>query len=84
LLPKVMLSIGWHSVRYPWSAILDWAWYRNVRYQTEVRKVRHYVGYRNKLLSDIWYPTSLFENPRSAVVRYDAWLQMWWLWVRIQ
>ncbi len=60
--------IGGHSVRYPWSAISDWAWYRNVRYLTEVRRVRYYIRYRNKLLSDIRYPTSIFVNPRSAVV----------------
>ncbi len=60
--------IGGHSLRYPWSAISDWAWYRNVRYRTEDLKVRHYIGYRNKLLSDIRYPTLLYGNPRSAVV----------------
>ncbi len=27
--------IGGHLVRYPWSAISDWAWYRNFRYRTE-------------------------------------------------
>jgi hypothetical protein len=27
--------IGGHLVRYPWSAISDWAWYRNIRYWTE-------------------------------------------------
>ncbi len=40
----------------------------NVRYRTEELKVRHYIGYRNKLLSDIRYPTLLYWNPRSAVV----------------
>jgi hypothetical protein len=63
------VTIGGHSVRYPWSAISDWAWYRNVRYRSEERRVRHYVGYRNKLLSDFWHPTSKCANPRSAVVR---------------
>jgi hypothetical protein len=63
-----MITIGGHSLWYPWSAISDWAWYRNVRYRTEELKVQHYVGYRNKLLSDIRYPTSIFGNPRSAVV----------------
>ncbi len=61
--------IGGHSVRYPWSAISDWAWYLNVRYRTEYRRVQHYIGYRNKLLSYIPYPTLKFVNPRSAVVR---------------
>ncbi len=28
-------TIGGHLVRYPWSAILDWAWYRNFRYRSE-------------------------------------------------
>jgi hypothetical protein len=28
-------TIGGHLVRYPWSAISDWAWYRNYRYRTE-------------------------------------------------
>ncbi len=63
-----VLNIGGHSDRYPWSSISDWAWYRNVRYRTEVRRVRHYIGYWNKLLSDIWYLTTIFVNPRSAVV----------------
>ncbi len=61
-----VLSIGGHPVRYPWSAILDWAWYRNVRYRTEKRRVRHYIGYWNEVLSDIRYPTLV--NPRGAVV----------------
>jgi hypothetical protein len=61
-------TIGGHSLRYPWSAISDWAWYRKVRYRTEELNVRHYIGYRNKLLSNIRYPTLLFGNPRSAVV----------------
>ncbi len=61
-------TVGGHSVWYPWSAISDWAWYRNVRYRTEERKVWHYIGYRNKLLSDIQYPTLTFENPSSSVV----------------
>jgi hypothetical protein len=30
-----MFTIGGHLVRYPWSAISDWAWYRNFRYRTE-------------------------------------------------
>jgi hypothetical protein len=50
--------IGGHLLRYPWSAILDWAWYRNFQYQTEESGVWHYIGYRNKRLSDIRYPTS--------------------------
>jgi hypothetical protein len=68
LIPSLLIPIGGHSVRYPWSAISDWAWYRNVRYQTDERRVRYYIGYRNKPLSDIQYPTSTFVNPRSAVV----------------
>ncbi len=64
----VLITIGGHSLRYPWSAISDWAWYRNVRYRTEELKVRHYIGYRNKLLSDIRYPTSILGNPRNAVI----------------
>ncbi len=32
------VHIGGHSLRYPWSAISDWAWYRNVRYRTEELK----------------------------------------------
>jgi hypothetical protein len=66
--PAMYTTIGGHSVRYPWPAISDWAWYRNVRYRTEERRVRHYIGYRNKLLSDIRYPTLTFVNPCSAVV----------------
>ncbi len=53
-----VFSIGGHFLRYPWSAILDWAWYWNFWYQTEESGVRHYIGYRNKLLYGIWYPTS--------------------------
>jgi hypothetical protein len=64
----VVYIIGGHSVRYPWSAISDWAWYRNVRCRTEECRVRHYIGYRNKFLSDIRYPTSTSVYPRSAVV----------------
>jgi hypothetical protein len=45
--------------------------YRNVRYGTEVRRVRHYIGNRNKLLSDISYPTPTFVNHRSAVLRHQ-------------
>ncbi len=63
-----VVTIGGHSVRYPWSAVSDWAWYRNVRYRTEERRVRHYIRYWNELLSDIRYPTSTFVNPRSVVV----------------
>ncbi len=51
------------------SLISDWAWYRNVRYRTEVRIVRHYIGYLKKVMSDIRYPTLMFVNSRSAVVR---------------
>ncbi len=53
---RLLLSIGGHLLRYPWSAISDWAWYRNFRYRTEESGVRHYIGYRNKLLSDIRHP----------------------------
>jgi hypothetical protein len=63
-----IMGIGGHSVRYPWSAISDWAWYRNVRYRTEVRRVWHHIGYRNKLLSDIRYPTPLLKNPQFSWV----------------
>ncbi len=52
------MFIGGHLVRYPWSVISDWAGYRNFRYRTEESRVRHYIGYRNKLFSDIQYPTS--------------------------
>jgi hypothetical protein len=62
------VPIGGHSLRYPWSAISDWAWYRKVRYRTEELNVRHYIGYRNKHLSNIRYPILQFGNPRSAVV----------------
>ncbi len=65
---KDMDIIGGHSLRYPWSAISDWAWYRNVRYWTEELKVQHYIRYQNKLLSHIRYPTLLLGNPCSAVV----------------
>ncbi len=64
-------SIGGHLVLYPWWAISDWAWYRNVWYRTKERRVRHYTGYRNKLLSDIRYPTLTLENPRSAVLSFQ-------------
>ncbi len=53
--------IGGHLLWYPWSAISDWAWYRNFRYRTEESGVQHYIGYRNKLLSDIWYLTSKYS-----------------------
>jgi hypothetical protein len=62
-------AIGGHSVWYPWSAISDWAWYHIVRYRTEERRVRHYIGYRNKLLSDIRYLTWRFVNSRCPEVR---------------
>ncbi len=52
-------TMGGHLLRYPWSAISDWAWYRTFQYRTEERGVRHYIGYRNKLfrypISDILY-----------------------------
>ncbi len=69
-IPMRTNCIGGHSVRYTRSAISDWAWYRNVRYRTEERRVRHNIEYRNKLLSDIRYPT--FIIPRSAVVSYQT------------
>ncbi len=66
----IVVCIGGHSVRYQWSAISDWAWYRNVLYQTEERRVWHHVRYRNKLFCLISNILQLkFINPRSAVVR---------------
>ncbi len=59
-------GIGGHLLRYPWSAISDWAWYRNFRYQTQESGVRHYIGYRNKLFSNIRYPTS--KNSQISTV----------------
>jgi hypothetical protein len=41
---------------------------RDQRYQNEELRIPHYIGYWNKLLSDIRYPTSTFVNPCSAVV----------------
>jgi hypothetical protein len=38
-------------------------------YRTEVRSVRHYIGYRNKLLSHIRYPTTV-RNLCSVVVSH--------------
>ncbi len=52
----VVKTIGGHLLRYAWSAISDWAWYWNFRYRTEKSGVRHYIGYRKKLLSDIQHP----------------------------
>jgi hypothetical protein len=43
--------VGTYLFRYPWSAISDLAWYRNLRYRTEESG----VGYWNKLLSDFGY-----------------------------
>jgi hypothetical protein len=37
-------------------------------YRTEVRRVRHYIGYRNKILSDIQYPTLILMYSCSAMV----------------
>ncbi len=36
-----------------------------------MRRVRHYIRYRNKVLSDIQYLTLLFVNSCSAVVRHQ-------------
>ncbi len=63
------IHMGGHSVSYLWSVISDWAWCWNVRYRTEERRVQYYIRYRNKPLSDIWYLTTKFVNPCSAVVR---------------
>ncbi len=54
----ILCTIGGHLLRYPSSAISDWTWYRSLRHWTEESRVRHYIGYRNKLLSDIQSPTS--------------------------
>ncbi len=74
-IPNWLPGIGGHSVRYPWSVISDWAWYRNVLYRTEERRVRHYIGFRNKLLFNIRYLTKSVLNHRSAVVSY----QIFWM-----
>ncbi len=58
--PNLLLIIGGHLLRNLWSAISDWAWYRNFRYRTEESRVRHLIGYRNKLLSEILYLTSKY------------------------
>ncbi len=53
--------IGGHLVRYPWSAIPDWAWYRNFRYWTETAK--------SDIISDIrikFYPICDIRHPLST------------------
>jgi hypothetical protein len=54
-----VLTIDGHLVRYPWSAISDWAWYRNFRYRTERVESNILSNNRNKCVSYIGYPTSL-------------------------
>ncbi len=48
-------TIGGHLVRYPWSAISDWAWYRNFRYRTERAEsdILSDIGINFYLISDI-------------------------------
>ncbi len=52
-----VLIIGGHLVRYPWSAISDWAWYRNFRYRIERAE--------SDIISDIginFYPISYIRH----------------------
>jgi hypothetical protein len=52
-----VVDIGGHLVRYPWSAILDWAWYRNFQYRTERAE--------SDIISDIrikFYPISVIRH----------------------
>ncbi len=59
-------TIGGHLVRYPWSAISDWAWYQNFRYRTE--------RVESDIISDIgikFYPISdilFYTNNHSSSV----------------
>ncbi len=66
-----IMSIGGYSVRYPWSAISDWAWYRNVRYRTEEHRVRQYcisdIGINFCTISDI-RPQNLWTLVRCLIL----------------
>ncbi len=56
-----MKCIGGHLVRYPWSAISDWAWYRNFWYRTERAE--------SDIISDIgikFYPISDIRHPHHT------------------
>ncbi len=44
--------------------------------------VRHYIGYRNKVLSDIQYPTSHRTLKLTVAQCYSARLLTQWIWVR--
>jgi hypothetical protein len=44
--------------------------------------VRHYIGYRNKVLSDIWYPTSHSTQTVTVAQCYRAPLPTQGAWVR--
>ncbi len=58
-----IISIGGHLLRYPWSAISDWAWYRNFRYRTEESE--------SDIISDIginFYPISDIRHPNILMI----------------
>jgi hypothetical protein len=57
----ISLTIGGHLVRYPWSAISDWAWYRNFWYRTERASLTLYQIW-NKILSNIWHPIQTWQS----------------------
>ncbi len=56
-----MEGIGGHLVWYPWSAISDWAWYRNFRYRTE--------RVESNIISDVginFYPISNIRHLKAS------------------
>ncbi len=68
--PAILIAptVCGHLVRYPWSAISDWAWYRNFQYRTERAE--------SNIISDIgikFYPISdipIQKNSYSSLVIY--------------
>jgi hypothetical protein len=65
--------IGGHLVRYLWSAISDWAWYRNFRYRTERAEsdIISDIGIKFYPISDIRHPyhSSSVLKPSLTVTR---------------
>ncbi len=49
---------GGHLVRYPWSVLSDWAWYRNFQYRTERAEsdIISDIGIKFYPICDIWHP----------------------------
>ncbi len=62
----VLVGIGGHLVRYPWSAISDWAWYRDFRCRTE-RAKSDIISDFEKILSDNQYPTFSLTDSHSSL-----------------